>query len=167
MRAKTTVNKKGFDNLLAALEQAKNKQVLVGIPQDKAPRVPTPEDPFPEINNAELAYIHEHGSVVAHIPPRPFLEPSILANKSQIATLQASVIQKALIDPSSLDSGFNKIGLLAQKNAQLWFTDPRNNWPPNAPSTIAAKLKKGSTDPKPLIDTGALRASISYVVRTK
>ena len=40
------------------------------------------------------------------------------------------------------------------------FENPKNNWPPNSPRTIA---KKGSD--VPLIDTGELRKSITHVIR--
>ncbi|CAI3202747.1 hypothetical protein CNEO2_3080002 [Clostridium neonatale] len=48
-----------------------------------------------------------------------------------------------------------------QNIARDWFTNPSNNWAPNAKSTID---KKGSD--RPLIgETGHLRGSITYVVK--
>jgi hypothetical protein len=52
-----------------------------------------------------------------------------------------------------------RAALAGQNAARKWFTDPRNNWKPNALSTIRAK---GSD--KPGIDTGAMRAAIQGIV---
>ena len=52
--------------------------------------------------------------------------------------------------------------MLAQSAAQNWFENPKNNWVPNAKSTIK---KKGSNIP--LVDTNELRKSITYVLRDK
>lgn len=137
---------------LAALQQ---KDVLAGIPQATSSR----EGEGP--NNAELGYVLANGSPANHIPPRPFLQPAIESNVDQISAQQAKVVQDAL-DGKPVDGDMQKLGLLAQSKIKSWFTDPRNNWAPNAPATIA---RKGSD--RPLIDTGALRNSISYVVRQK
>ena len=56
------------------------------------------------------------------------------------------------------------VGMCSQNVCRAWFTNPDNGWPPNALSVYNKKLKKGSTDPKPLIDIGELRKSITYVV---
>ena len=58
-------------------------------------------------------------------------------------------------------------GMYGQNASRSWFTNPKNNWPPNSPAVIAAKKRKGSTEPKPLIDTGDLRKSITYFVDRK
>lgn len=105
------------------------------------------------------AYIHAKGSPYWNVPARPFLEPSVEANKDGMVKLQAGVIKKALNgDVASVEAGCNAIGLYCQANAKKWFTDPRNNWSPNHPLIAALK---GSD--KPLIDTAGLRNSISYV----
>lgn len=51
-------------------------------------------------------------------------------------------------------------GMEGQNSARDWFEDPRNGWAPNSPVTIALK---GSE--RPLVDTGELRKSITYVVK--
>jgi hypothetical protein len=53
-----------------------------------------------------------------------------------------------------------RAALQGQNVCRAWFTDGRNGWAPNKPATIA---RKGSD--RPLIDTGALRASIVGIVR--
>ena len=114
-------------------------------------------------SDAVAAYIAANGDPILNIPPRPFLEPSIDAEKEKIAVQQTKVLTAALNGKvSQARTEATKLGLLGQNIVKSWFTDPRNNWTPNAPSTIK---RKGSD--KPLIDTGALRNSISYAVKEK
>jgi hypothetical protein len=116
-----------------------------------------------DINNAELLFIHTNGSPLRHIPPRPVLEPAIAAedNLRKIAH-QVVEADKALLEGNLVlaRQRMGKAGLAGQNAARNWFTDPRNAWAPNKPATIR---HKGSD--RPLIDTGALRAAITYVVR--
>jgi hypothetical protein len=149
---------KAFDKtgkLAKALYDVASKEVYIGIPQEKASRKGE------EINNAELAYIHTHGSPVNNIPPRPFLIPSILANLDSIKKIQKEVIQAA-VEGKAVITPMKKLGLFASAEAKKWFLDSRNNWKPNTPETIR---RKGSDSP--LIDSGALRASITYVIDKK
>jgi hypothetical protein len=114
------------------------------------------------VNNAELLYIHTNGSPLKNIPARPVLEPALEDTQN-----------RALIEPelrdvitSSLDGNqaaalqhLNRAGLLGQNAARGWFTNGKNHWAPNAPSTIR---RKGSS--RPLIDTGSMRQAITFVV---
>lgn len=174
----------------AAIQKLTQKDVLVGIPAEKATR-----EKSKEINNAELLYIHthgvrtpamrqemqqnmdkgmtyskahqlyirEHGSPAMAIPPRPVLEPSIQANKEAIGKWLKKASQDSLAGkPEQSRFNLEKAGERAAMGARLWFKDQRNNWPPNSPRTIK---RKGSD--KPLIDTGEMRKAITYVVRDK
>lgn len=137
-----------------AFRELAARNVLVGVPQAKSSR---PNDS--EITNAELAYIHTHGSPVNNIPPRPFLQPSIEKNIIGVATLQKQIVGAALEGkPAQVDILQNRLGLYAQKNAKEYIT-MGDNLAPNAPATIA---RKGSD--RPLIHTGQLLNSITYVI---
>lgn len=176
-----------FKDVTKSLQELKNLDVLVGIPEAKSSRKSG------EITNAELGYILStgvhasdvqtkvsqgikagqsynqaleafklaYGDPAFGIPARPFLEPSIEANLDRVTRQQNTVIN-AVLDGKDPHKEAEKLGLLCQNIVKSWFTDPRNHWPPNAPSTIA---KKGSD--RPNIDTGQLRNSITYVVRDK
>ena len=63
--------------LKSALAFLKSSRVLIGIPQAASSR-------RGEITNAELAFIHTHGSPINRIPARPFLEPAIEETKEQL-----------------------------------------------------------------------------------
>jgi hypothetical protein len=116
-----------------------------------------------DINNAELLFIQENGSPKRKIPARPVLKPAIEAdgNKQAITNeIKASIRSTMEGDKDGAEKNMLRAAIAGQNAARKWFTDPRNNWAPNAPSTIA---RKGSD--RPLIDTGAMRASIVGVVR--
>lgn len=113
---------------------------------------------------AHQMYLMTNGSPAYHIPPRPIIEPAIEAESDKINE-KLSKSLKAFFD-FGIEKGveeLKKTGMFVQNKVRSWFTDSRNGWPPNAPSTI--KAKKGKSNP--LIDTGELRKSITYVVSNK
>lgn len=142
--------------LKADLAKLKKAQVLVGIPEDHNARNKG------EMTNAALMYLHTHGSPRQGVPARPVIEPALAAsdNKAHI-TKALGEAAKAVLDgkPNEAHNGLENAGMLGRNAAIRWFTDPRNGWAPNSPATIA---KKGSD--RPLIDTGQLRRSITFVV---
>jgi len=146
--------KDGTKELVDSLKQLAATDILIGIPEQTAERDTS------EINNATLALILERGNPINNTPPRPFLMPAIEADIDKIVALQNRAWEAAT-NGQDITAPVERIGLLGQRLVQDWFTDSRNGWPPNAPSTIAAK---GSDQPN--IDTAALRKSITYVVRT-
>lgn len=137
------------------LKKLKKLSVLVGIPQEKASR---PGEP---INNAELAYIHTNGSPIQGIPARPFIEPAIEEYRENIGKQLGRAIVKTL-EGKDGKPYLERAGIVGENAARGWFTNPKNNWEPNSPLTIA---KKGSD--KPLIDTAEMRKSITHIVREK
>ena len=141
------------------LQRLTRKDVLVGIPVKNASR------PGEEINNAELLYLHTHGSPLQHIPARPVIEPAIAApdNKANI-TAELKEAARGVLEgrPEDASRHLELAGQAGENAAVRWFTDPRNGWPRNAPSTIKAK---GSD--RPLIDTGELRRAITHVVEER
>jgi hypothetical protein len=143
--------------LAEALKRLQEAAVYVGIPADHSLR--TGDD----ITNAQLLYIHSHGSPLQNIPARRVIEPAIEApdNKARINAELKQAAQAALEGkPEDVHQHLEKAGQLGENASKRWFTDPRNNWAPNAPATIE---EKGSD--KPLIDTGEMRRSITHVVK--
>ena len=116
-----------------------------------------------DVTNAELLFIHTKGSPLRKIPARPVLEPAVEAEGSRQAIafeLSGSVKASLAGDHDGAVKKMKRAALAGQNAARGWFTDARNHWAPNTPGTIA---RKGSN--RPLIDTGALRASIVGVVK--
>lgn len=114
-------------------------------------------------SRAHQLFIHEHGSPLWQIPPRPVLGPAIASVRPKIALAFKLAVQAALAgDNLAARKHVETAGQIGATAAFNWFTDPRSNWPPNADSTVRAK---GSD--RPLIDTGEMRKAITYVVRER
>lgn len=148
------------------LKYAKENYVMVGIPLSKTLREENPEtDVNEEMTNAGLLYLHTNGSPIKHIPKRPVIEPALENDNKKLS----SMLKKSMEDFVSYgeevaSKDLEKLGMEGQNAVREWFVDPRNGWPPNSPKVQEEKRKKKATDPKPLIDTGELRKSITYVV---
>ena len=166
-----------------------NKVVTVGIHEDAG------EHESDDITNAALGAVHEFGADINHpggtsygfaskaaadrnevrflktgkgyaelgvtkaheinIPARPWLNPGV--NSGNLEYVR--IIEKAAASGEPLDMALNKIGVVAVGLVQKYMTELRT--PPNAASTIK---KKGSSNP--LIDSGALRQSVTYKITT-
>lgn len=145
----------GLAGLTSRLQSLTKVAVYVGVPAANTSRTGA------DINNAELLYIHTHGSPLRNIPARPVIEPALKANKDKIMTEYSKAVSAAAEgNDGELMSALTRTGLAGENAARDWFTDPRNEWEPNSPKTIA---RKGSS--RPLIDTSALRKAITHVVR--
>lgn len=84
------------------------------------------------------------------IPPRPWLDVGVKSG----AVDYLEVLENHSDD---LDTALEIIGQIAVGKVQTYMTDLKT--PPNAKSTVA---KKGSSNP--LIDTGAMRQSVTYSI---
>lgn len=173
--------------ILEALKKLSEDELLVGVSADTAG-----SGRGEDINNAELAFIHtngvrsagmkaetdkaveegtpyplalqayikEHGSPAYRVPPRPFLEPGIEKHLDLVESGMKAALQDVL-NGGDGKAQRERLGATMAAKVQAYFQED-NGWPPNAPSTIK---KKGSA--QPLVDTGALRQSITYIIRPK
>lgn len=148
----------------AALESLGKQRVLVGIPAENGGRTPEPGSDE-KINNAALGFIHENGSPAANIPARPFLMPGIRLAQEPIADLLESDIRSNLTTKGprrNPTQTLHAVGILAQNAVKKRLTDGPHA--PLHPYTIQKRKERGRKGTKPLIDTGQLRNSITYVV---
>lgn len=155
----TTVKEKVYKQIDfgKAAKFMSSHQAMVGVPQESSGRAGA-------VGNAELLYIHTNGSPAKGIPARPVVEPAIeqQAAQDQIAELLKEAAIAALDGNIGLArSNLDKAGQAGENAVKEYFTGG-NDWAPNKAATIKAK---GSD--RPLIDTGALRQSITHVVREK
>lgn len=142
-----------------SLRKLARQRVLVGVPEDHTVRQSG------EVTNAQLVYLHSHGSALHGAPSRPIIEPAIEApdNRANIAAELGAAARAALDDDAvQTNAHLQQAGMLGRNAAQRWFTDPRNGWAPNSPATIA---RKGSD--QPLVDTGQMRRALTYLVEEK
>jgi hypothetical protein len=123
-------------------------------------------------SKAHELYIHEHGSPLYRIPPRPVLEPAIENSKEQIAELMKEAVDIAM-EGNNIIPALEKVGMQGQNIVRDWFTNPENKWPANSDFTINGskldkngnKFIKGKGSDRPLIDTGEMRKSITYAIK--
>ncbi|MEN6629824.1 MAG: hypothetical protein ABFC42_09275 [Sulfuricella sp.] len=165
------------------------KDVLVGVPDSTTGRTDGEG-----MNNATLAYIHDNGSPAANIPARPFMRPGIKNAEKPIAS-QMKKAATATLDgkQKEADKALNKAGMVASSSIKEAITDGEG-FEALAPGTIASRNRSRGTASrrdseksylemlsngmspadaqeaagiKPLINTGSMRNSITYVVRKK
>lgn len=131
--------------------------VTVGVQGEQA------EEDHDGISNVRLAGVHEFGAEIetrfgtVKIPERSFIRATVDANDGY-----KDLIRKLATRVASMKIGLPEaLGILGEKVVSDMRTRiERGIPPPNAASTIA---RKGSS--KPLIDTGQLKNSITYVVK--
>lgn len=113
------------------------------------------------------AYIKEHGSPAYRVPPRPFLEPGIEKHLDMVKGGMKAALLDVLNGGDGRVQRENLGGAIAGKVQEYFEED--NGWPPLSPKTIARRKKgpDGTASDVPLVDSGALRQSITYVIRKK
>lgn len=87
------------------------------------------------------------------IPARPWLEPGVASATPEVLL----TIQDGMEAGQSMDQILEAVGVVAAGKVKVYMTDLKT--PPNAASTIR---KKGSSNP--LIDSGAMRQSVTHQV---
>lgn len=176
--------------LLRAVEDLTRTDVLVGIPGTTAERKPEGGHTAP-VNNAALGYIHEFGLPEHNIPARPFLRPGITEGLPRIINQLRLAARRTLDgalhgDHEAGTKALEMVGLTAQNAVRAYIN--RGVAPPLAEFTLrkrmatkgkpkkgaAAELARRATGAapgidlaKPLIWTGQLRNSITYVLRPR
>ena len=160
-----------------AMKFLAQKEVFIGIPQETNAAHEAEKGKI--VTTADLLFIHSYGSGINRVPSRDVLETSLKYNKEQVAQLLSEAMEKATSgNISAVEMALKKAGMQAQNIARDWFTNPANNWAPNAPFTIEggwmrnrksgkAFYAKGKGSSRPLVDTGEMRKAITYVVDEK
>jgi hypothetical protein len=144
----------------ASIKALANQQVLVGVPSSTAGRTDVP------ITNAVIGYLMEHGSPSQNLPARPFLVPGVRNAMPDVRKRLRAAATTALSGrPDAVDKALHAVGLVAVNSVRKKITD--GPFMPLAPSTIAQRQARGRTGDRPLIDTGQLRQSITYVIRKR
>jgi hypothetical protein len=73
-------------------------------------------------SKAHELYVHENGSPLWKVPPRPVLEPAMENGKEQIAELMKDVVEIAL-DGGDISPALEQVGMQGQNIAREWFTN--------------------------------------------
>lgn len=144
-----------YDKFKQSLKKISKVDLLVGVPQEETQR----EAGSKSITNAELMFIHTNGSPIRNIPKRPTIEPTINENKARITKMFSEGVKNALSNDGSTKD-LEKLGIWLTNKIKAKFGS--DELAPDSPATIAKKKSD-----RPLIDTGQLRNSITYVIRKK
>lgn len=159
MRSGVKIKVDKLREISKAVAQAPGTQVLVGVPSNTSRR----DDDGP-ITSADLGYIHEFGAPEANIPARPFLYPGIREAKSKVTRyLKQGALAAMDRDFEKMGRALGAAGQVAASSVQRHITE--GPFVPLAAGTLAARRRRGRTGTRPLIDTGQLRRSITWVVR--
>lgn len=142
-----------FRELRARLEGLAGKEVVVGVTRATAGRGQTGQ-----INNAELAAVHEFGTRDGRIPERSFIRSSMHDNRDDYVGMHAGNLRKVVRGEMQFEKSLDLLGVKAASDVQEKIR--RGELEPLKPATIQ---RKGSSTP--LIDTGHLRQSITHEVR--
>lgn len=105
----------------------------------------------------KIGMIHEFGVPEKNIPRRSFIRAPIENNIKEITKLIEHNHKLVSENSISAEVALSRIGIKAQNTIKESFRN--NDWKPLKRATIK---RKGSS--KPLIDTGQLIGSISYIV---
>lgn len=145
----------GGDRLGTKLRQIrerlqKNSGVLVGLPAGTG----SYEDGAPI---AVIAAVQEFGSADGRIPERSFLRVPLRQNAETFQAIWRAQVPKVVDGDMTMHQVMSQLGARAVAVSQEAISE--GIAPENAEST---KKRKGSS--KPLIDTGALRQSITFIV---
>lgn len=177
----------GIGNLVDALNELADMEVLVGYPEDGTAR----EDAT-EPTNAELAYIHDNGAPEAKIPQRSFMVPGIEAAMPAIEKGLTDTLKAVLRtqDTSKVDAGLTRVGFAAANSIKR--TINAGVPPPLSERTLKKRLQSGRKGgagarkgaalelaaraagkvagtefAKPLVDTAQLRNAATFVVGSR
>jgi len=187
MANRVTVVKDTTSKVFQDIADLLRKKVLIGIPESKAER--TEES---EINNARIGYIMEFGSPKMNIPARAFLVPGVEAARPKALDYLKLAVKASLEgNQQKVDLNLNSAGIIGANEARAKINS--NIPPPLSPATIRNRmrqrgaktmrqsekqyfqlLKSGLTPEQAqgnagivsLINTGQLRNSITYVIRS-
>ena len=94
------------------------------------------------------------------IPARPFIMQTWDKRRAEIYKFTQAIATRVIEGKAAAKESANQLGAKVKSMIQQTIRD--GEFVPNAPSTIK---KKGSSNP--LIDTGTMRQSVTYVVRKK
>lgn len=107
-----------------------------------------------------VAAVNQFGSVSGRIPQRDYMGPGGRLAIERTEPIVARGVKDINAGKATKEQVLSKMGPFAQAAFQDAITELKD--PPNAQATIDAK---GSSNP--LIDTGALRGAMTWVVRGK
>jgi len=162
---------------LLELKKVTKESLKIGVPSSKDMHTQKRDkdgniivDDNATVSILQVAAVNEFGSSDGRIPERSFLRSTISKNKDKYKELGVKITKKLVDNPSKslYKNLLGKLGLIAVQDVQKTIVELSE--PENAESTQLKKgrsLGKGKKVDNPLIDTGQLRQSITYIIDSK
>lgn len=150
----------GWNKITKEIKHFDNAFVKVGLQGD---------DIYPETGESvvDVAYFNEFGT--SSIPERPFMRQTYDKNLDKLNELTKKLVGDVEDTRVTTEAALGQLG--AWYVAKIQDEIVNGNWMPNSPATIAAKERKrqsgNNMEPRPLIDTGRMRQSVTYEVIKK
>jgi hypothetical protein len=122
----------------------------------------------------EIAVVNEFGTEDGHIPARSFVRSTFDRMRAELQADAFKLLLKIVLDRKmTVEDALNILGLKLATGIKKTITEGAGVAPPNAPSTAKAKVPASSKGAKrqkaidgarPLVDTGAMLAALSWAV---
>lgn len=119
-------------------------------------------DPESGLTNVAKAAIHQFGAPEAGIPARDFLSAPFDRNRDAYVAIIRKLMPLVVLGKMSEQKMLDIVGMQAVTDVNKYVRQGEGVPPPLKPATIA---RKGSS--RPLIDTGRMLASVTWVTLTK
>lgn len=159
-----TVKSNKWPKIKANLSLAKGSYAAVGFPGDSSKKNRAGGGK----TNVDIAVANEYGTapgVKPVVPPRPFMRQTFRSYQGKNRDLkEAGERLLGMISEGKMSTkiALERWGRMGESLLKDEITNPGTPFAPNADFTV--RKKKSST---PLIDTGAMRAAVTYKVRMK
>jgi|SRR5579859_886588 len=142
-----------------AVAELLSRQVLVGVPSEKAGR----KQKKGKINNAALAYIHNMGSPSQNIPQREFMQSGVAQVRDRVEQHMGNAGRYGMQgNVAAMERELHAVGAIARDGMRRKLHE--GPFEPLKPGTLAARRRRGRTGERPLEDTGQLRNALDYVL---
>lgn len=166
---------KGLADIFQSFAELSQIDVLVGIPHGEART--------DGLTNAQIGYLQENGSPAMNIPERPFLVPGVEEVQEKVGDKLVKAVDAGLEgNRQRMMLLLESAGMIAMNSVRAYFVN--GEFAPLSLATIRARARRGrkgakqylkqlETGPaetglvRPLIDTGELRKSVTYIIMKK
>lgn len=156
------------DKHVSEIEKLARGTIYVGFPESAKNDEGLTIAKYARWNNYGTFMHDENGNKTGSIPPRPFFTEGFFFQKykEERARLAKHLLKQISNGKISAGVAAETIGIKAV--SQVRDSISTGPWAPNAPSTMARKLKKSKGKKanliKPLIDTGDMINAVTYLV---
>lgn len=164
MGVEIVVKKDNWAKIRANLSLSKKSYVAVGWPSENA-KSKAAHDPVSGATNAQIATWMEVGSApgVKGYPARPMVAETVKRTQAAVKELQKKALAGISSGELSTKIALEQIGRYFQGELEISIRMPAGGW--KAENTTRTKAQKGSD--VPLVDSGKLFGSVSWVVRMR